>query len=109
MSDEQRRQPGCPARELCCESRGRDTRGAGGVDIAQQRIDRGAAARGLGACPSTWTEARTHVLFDLPPRDVRGVAPSPDGNTFYLLLPVGENPSSLTVVQNWATQLEKHE
>ena len=26
VSDEQRRQPGCPARELCHESRGRDTR-----------------------------------------------------------------------------------
>jgi C4-dicarboxylate-specific signal transduction histidine kinase len=26
VSDEQRSQPGCPARELCCESRGRDTR-----------------------------------------------------------------------------------
>jgi hypothetical protein len=25
LSEEQRRQPGCPARELCRESRGRDT------------------------------------------------------------------------------------
>jgi Tol biopolymer transport system component len=52
---------------------------------------------------------KPHALFDLPTLDGRGVASAPDGNTFYLLLPVGENPSSLTVVQNWSAQLEKHE
>jgi hypothetical protein len=51
---------------------------------------------------------KPHVLFELP-REIRGVASGPDGDTFYLLLPVGENPSSLTVVQNWSVQLEKHE
>ena len=29
LREEQRRQPGCPARELCCESLIRDTRPAG--------------------------------------------------------------------------------
>jgi Tol biopolymer transport system component len=49
---------------------------------------------------------KPHVLFELP-KEVRGLASTPDGNGFHLLLPVGENPSSLTVVQNWAAQLGK--
>ena len=51
---------------------------------------------------------KPRVLFELP-KEVRGVAARPDGSGFYLLVPVGQNPSSLTVVQNWAAQLEKHE
>jgi hypothetical protein len=51
---------------------------------------------------------RPHALFELP-KTVRGVAPGPDGDEFFLLLAVGESPSSLTVVQDWSTQLEKHE
>ena len=51
---------------------------------------------------------KPRMLFELP-KALRGVVSSPNGERFILLLPVGENPSSLTVVQNWAAQLEKHE
>jgi Tol biopolymer transport system component len=51
---------------------------------------------------------KPHVLFEVP-KDIRGVASGPDGDEFLLQLAVGENPSSLTVVQNWSAQLEKHE
>jgi hypothetical protein len=47
-------------------------------------------------------------LFELP-KAVRGMAPAPRGDVFFSLLAVGESPSSLTVVQNWSAQLEKHE
>jgi hypothetical protein len=49
---------------------------------------------------------KPRALFELP-KEIRGVAASPDGNTFYLLLSVGQDPSALTVVQNWAAQLDK--
>jgi Tol biopolymer transport system component len=49
---------------------------------------------------------KPRILFELP-NEIRGLASRPDGDGFYLLLPVGENPSSLTVVHNWAAQLEK--
>jgi Tol biopolymer transport system component len=49
---------------------------------------------------------KPRVLFEAP-KEVRGVAPGPDGDKFFLLMPVGENPSALTVVQNWAAQLPK--
>jgi eukaryotic-like serine/threonine-protein kinase len=51
---------------------------------------------------------KPHALFEIT-KAARGVAPGRDGNTFFLLLAVGDNPSSLTVLQNWAAQLEKHE
>jgi serine/threonine protein kinase/Tol biopolymer transport system component len=50
---------------------------------------------------------KPHALFALPKGDVRGAASGPNGDVFYFLLPVGENPSNLTVVQNWAAQLGK--
>jgi serine/threonine protein kinase len=70
------------------------------------------AGRAVLACdvstsPSI-TVGKPHLLFDLPAIDARGVAVAPDGHQFYLMMPVGENPSALTVVQNWAAQLEKH-
>ena len=49
---------------------------------------------------------KPRLLFELP-KEIRGLASAPDGDRFFLLLPVGENPSSLTVVQNWASQLPK--
>jgi len=49
---------------------------------------------------------RPRALFELP-KETRGVAASPDGDAFYLLLSVGQDPSALSVVQNWAVQLEK--
>ncbi len=51
---------------------------------------------------------KPHALFETP-KDLRSIAPAPDGNTFYLLLAVGEAPSSLTLVQNWTAQLGKHD
>ncbi len=51
---------------------------------------------------------KPRVLFETP-KGVRGFVAGPRGDEFLLLIPVGENPSSLTVVQNWAAQLEKHE
>jgi Tol biopolymer transport system component len=51
---------------------------------------------------------KPHLLFELP-KDMRGAVPAPDGDKFFLLKAVGESPSSLTLVQNWAAQLEKHE
>jgi hypothetical protein len=51
---------------------------------------------------------KPRVLFEAP-KEVRGVAPGRDGDKFFLLMPVGENPSSLTVVQNWSAQLGKQE
>jgi len=48
---------------------------------------------------------KPRLLFELP-KEVRGVAAGPDGNRFLLLLPVGENPSSLTLVQKWAAQVK---
>jgi len=49
---------------------------------------------------------KPRLLFELP-KALRGAVSSPDGERFILLLPVGENASALTVVQNWDAQLEK--
>jgi Tol biopolymer transport system component len=49
---------------------------------------------------------KPHVLFEVP-KGTRGVAPGSDGSTFYLLLAIGDNPSALTVVQNWSAQLRR--
>jgi serine/threonine protein kinase/Tol biopolymer transport system component len=37
------------------------------------------------------------------------IVPSPHGDRFLVLTPVGDRPSALILVQNWAAQLEKHE
>jgi serine/threonine protein kinase len=49
---------------------------------------------------------KPRVLFEAP-KELQGVAPAPDGEKFFLLMPVGVNPSALTVVQHWAEQLGK--
>jgi hypothetical protein len=38
LSAEQRSQPGCPARELCREPRGQDTRSEGSADSSQSTL-----------------------------------------------------------------------
>jgi hypothetical protein len=45
------------------------------------------------------------VLFEGPQGGV--IYPAPHGDRFLVLTPVGERSSSLTLVQNWAAQLEK--
>ena len=71
--------------------------------VLRRRID----ARFLRAKTQPQVEVgKPRLLFELP-KEVRGLASAPDGDKFFLLLPVGENPSALTVVQNWASQLEK--
>ena len=37
------------------------------------------------------------------------VLPAPHGDRFLVVTPVGDRPSALVLVQNWAAQLEKHE
>jgi serine/threonine protein kinase/Tol biopolymer transport system component len=50
-----------------------------------------------------------------PPRPVfegpadATIVPAPHGDRFLVVTPVGDRPSALILVQNWAAQLEKHE
>ncbi len=48
-----------------------------------------------------------HVVFEGPPHSAS--APAPHGDRFLVVTPIGERPSALTLVQNWAAQLETHE
>ncbi len=48
-----------------------------------------------------------HLVFE-GPADA-AVVPTPHGDRFLVVTPVGERPSALTLVQNWSAQLEKHE
>jgi Tol biopolymer transport system component len=70
------------------------------------------SGRALYACTTKLSPAieadKPHLMFELP-NDLRGIVAAPDGNRFVLLLPVGETPSSLTLVQHWAAQLERHD
>ena len=66
--------------------------------------------RALYACATklspTIEADKPRLLFELP-KDIRGIAAARDGSRFFLFLPVGETPSSLTLVQNWAAQLKE--
>jgi len=47
---------------------------------------------------------KAHRLFDLP-AEAFGTMPSPQGDRFLVLVPVGEPRNFLTLVQNWSAQL----
>jgi hypothetical protein len=51
---------------------------------------------------------KPYVLFEIP-EGIRGIAPSPHGDRFYILQAVGERPTTLVVVQNWTAQLTGQE
>jgi hypothetical protein len=46
-----------------------------------------------------------HLLFTFP-ADGRGVAIMPDADRFLVLLPVGDRPPALALVENWEQQLK---
>jgi hypothetical protein len=62
VSDEQRREAGCPARELCCESRGRDT----SADLQIRRAEIESAPKVRIRLLTTWRQ-----MFEEAARDER--------------------------------------
>jgi Tol biopolymer transport system component len=55
-----------------------------------------------------WRVGEDRALFTLP-QGLRGLCPTPDGSRFLLLTSEGnQSPSTVTIVQGWHRELEKH-